>query len=418
MIGCAGNPHLAAAQPEEEIIMPKRRAHGEGTLSYDAKRKRWFYYLPRDETGARQRISGKTRAEVLAKAEELKAKRAQGLDLDAKQPTIEQFSEVWLRDVVKRTRRASTHDSYEQMFRLYINPRLGKIRLDKLTAARVQGWINMLVDAGHRAATVRNAYLRLRGMLDVAVRYRLINANPAKEVDLPPLTNDRPRVLSLAEARVLLRAADGTLDLRKPYTTKNRRTKKQPKLGTRYALVYHLLLALGLRRGECLGLSWDDLDWEAGTVQVRRQVQVVKMKVVVSEYTKTDAGRRTLPLAPALLERLRAYRLNQEEERALMGPGWNERGLIFVAETGAPVGPSNLARHYRVLLVCAGLGPLRLHDLRHTCATLLGERISDRVIAAILGHTPGTVTARYAKVTLTQMREALEGLYQELTEAD
>lgn len=398
--------------------MPKRRAHGEGTLSYDETRKRWFYYLPRDETGARQRVSGKTRAEVLAKAEALKSKRAQGLALDAKQPTIEQFSEVWLRDVVQRTRRASTHDSYEQMFRLYINPRLGKIRLDKLTAARVQGWINTLVDAGHSAATVRNAYLRLRGMLDVAVRYRLITANPAKDVDLPQLTNDRPRVLSLAEARILLRAADGIIDLRKPYTTKNNRTKNLPKLGTRYALVYHLLLALGLRRGEGLGLSWDDVDWEASTVQVRRQVQVVTLKVVVSEYTKTDAGRRILPIAPALLERLRAYRRNQEEERALMGSGWNERGLIFVTENGTPVSPSNLLRHYQMLLACAGQGPLRLHDLRHTCATLLGERTSDRVIAAILGHTPGTVTARYAKVTLSQMREALEGLYQELTAAD
>lgn len=398
--------------------MPKRRDHGAGTISYDEKRKRWFYYLPRDEMGVRQRVSGKTKADVLAKAEELKAKRAQGLDLDTKQPTIEQFSEVWLRDAVKRTRRASTHASYAQIFRLYINPKIGKIRLDKLTAARVQGWINMLVDAGHSAATVRNAYLRLRGMLDVAVRYRLINANPAKEVDLPQLNNDRPRVLTLAEARALLRAADGKLDLRKPYVTSDGRTKSMPKLSTRYALIYHLLLALGLRRGEGLGLSWDDLDWEASTVQVRRQVQAISAKVIVNEYTKTDAGRRTLPLAPALLERLRAHQLNQQEERALMGPGWNERGLIFATDTGGPVSPSNLRRHYQMLLTCAGLTPLRLHDLRHTCATLLGERVGDRVIAAILGHTPGTVTARYAKVTLTQMREALEGLYQELTDVD
>lgn len=126
-----------------------------------------------------------------------------------------------------------------------------------------------------------------------AVRYRLINANPAKEVDLPQLNNDRARVLSLAEARALLRAADRSLDLRKPYKTSDGRTKSMPKLSTRYALIYHLLLALGLRRGEGLGLSWDDLDWEARTVHVRRQVQAISAKVVVSEYTKTDAGRRT-----------------------------------------------------------------------------------------------------------------------------
>jgi integrase len=160
------------------------------------------------------------------------------------------------------------------------------------------------------------------------------------------------------------------------------------------------------------------VDWEAGTVQVRRQVQQINAKTVVSEYTKTDSGRRVLPLAPALLARLRAHWQNQQEERALMGAEWNERNLVFPTETGVPVSPSNLLRHFRLLLVCAGLDHVRLHDLRHTCATLLGERVSDRVIAAILGHTPGTVTARYARVKLPQMREALEVLYQALTGAD
>jgi len=80
---------------------------------------------------------------------------------------------------------------------------------------------------------------------------------------------------------------------------------------------------------------------------------------MVSEYTKTDAGRRTLPLAPALLERLRAHWQKQQEERALVGEGWNERGQIFPSETGMPLSPSNLLRHFRLLLTCAGLEPIR-----------------------------------------------------------
>ena len=199
--------------------MPKRRASGEGTLTYDEARKRWIYYLPPDETGKRQRVSGKTQAEVLAKAEQLKAKRAQGLDLDTKQPTVEQFSEVWLRDVVRRTRRDSAHDTYSQMLRLYINPALGKIRLAKLTAPRMQSWVNGLVDAGCSPSTVRNAYLRLLGMLDVAVRYRLISSNPAADGELPAIRNDTAHALTLADAQGLLAAADGRLDRRAPYTT-------------------------------------------------------------------------------------------------------------------------------------------------------------------------------------------------------
>ncbi len=398
--------------------MPKRRASGEGTLTYDEARKRWIYYLPPDETGKRQRVSGKTQAEVLAKAEQLKAKRAQGLDLDTKQPTVEQFSEVWLRDVVRRTRRDSTHDTYSQMVRLYINPPLGKIRLAKLTAPRVQSWINGLVDAGRSPSTVRNAYVRLLGMLDVAVRYRLISSNPAADGELPAIRNDTAHALTLAEAQALLAAADGRLDRRAAYTTSNGRTKRPPKLTTRNAVLYHVLLALGLRRGEALGLYWSDLDWEAGTIRMRRQVQAIKHKIVISDYTKTDASQRTLPLAPALLARLRAHQGQQAEERALFGAAWKHPDLIFPSETGGPLHPPNLHRHYHVLLACAGLGHMRLHDLRHTCATLLGERASDRVIAAVLGHTPSTVTARYAKVTLSQLREALDAHYAELTRAD
>jgi integrase len=398
--------------------MPKRRARGEGTLTYDEARKRWIYYLPPDEAGRRQRVSGKTQAEAMAKAEELKAKRAQGLDLDTKQPTVEQFGAVWLRDVVQRTRRQSTYDGYDQMLRLYINPHLGKIRLDKLRAARVQAWVNLLVDQARSPSTVRNAYLRLRGMLDVAVRYRLINTNPAADIELPALNTDHIHVLTLAEARALLAAADGRLDKRPSYTTRDGRTKKLPQINPRYAALYHMLLALGLRRGEALGLRWIDLDWAAGSVQIRRQVQQIQNKVTISEYTKTDAGRRVLPLAPALLARLRIHEQNQQEERAHRGDAWKDQGLIFASESGLPMQPTNLHRHYQGVLASAGLSDVRLHDLRHTCATLLGERTSDRVIAAILGHTPGTITAHYAKVTLAQMRVALDAHYVELTAGD
>jgi integrase len=235
---------------------------------------------------------------VLAKAEQLKNSRIQGLDLDTKQPTIEQFGEVWLRDVVRRTRRDSTYDSYSQMIRLYINPGLGKIRLAKLTAARVQAWVNGLVDTQLSPSTVRNAYLRLRGMLDVAVRYRLISSNPAADVELPAISNDSAHALTLAQARALLLAADGRLDRRVTYTTSNGRTKRPPKITTRIAALYHVLLALGLRRGEALGLRWSDVDWDNGTVLIRRQVQLIKGRVVMSDYTKEVVFNYSLTVRP------------------------------------------------------------------------------------------------------------------------
>jgi integrase len=125
-----------------------------------------------------------------------------------------------------------------------------------------------------------------------------------------------------------------------------------------------------------------------------------------------------LPLAPRLLTRLRTHWAQQQEERALVGAAWHDHDLIVPSALGTPLGPSNIHRQYRTVTPAAGLPHIRIHDLRYTCATLLGDFTSDRVIGAILGHTPGSVTAKYAKVTIAQMREALDRLYQRLTAVD
>jgi integrase len=165
-------------------------------------------------------------------------------------------------------------------------------------------------------------------------------------------------------------------------------------------------------------VQWADVDWDAGTIQIRRQVQVIQGSITISDYTKTDAGQRMLPLAPGLLARLRTHWTQQQEERTLAGASWHDHDLIVPSELGTPLGPSNIHRQYRTVLPAAGLPHIRIHDLRHTCATLLGDLTSDRIISAILGHTPGSITAKYAKVTIAQMREALDTLYQRLTAPD
>lgn len=391
--------------------MTKKRADGEGTLFWDEGRQRWRGRLAADEAGKRPWFSGRTQAEALEARKTLEKKRDQGLDLTSKAPTVEQFGMAWLK-VVERHRRGTTADGYSQMLRLYINPHLGKVRVDKLTARRVQQWVDDLVDAGFSPHTVRNAYQRLRGMLRLAVRDGLIAANPARDVELPPLTREGVSSLTIEQAVRVLRAADGRLDARKPSKYHAKTTPPH-----RLSPLLHCYIELGLRKGEGLGLKWSDIDFKAGTVTIRRQVQSVRGQVVISEYTKTDAGRRTLPVSRSLLDRLRAHRASQADERKVAG-AWHEHGLVFPSERGTPISPSNAWKMVQRLATRAGLDGMRVHDLRRTCATLLGQRgVQEIVIGAILGHSAGSVTGKYMDVSIDQMREAIEGLSDALARA-
>jgi integrase len=152
------------------------------------------------------------------------------------------------------------------------------------------------------------------------------------------------------------------------------------------------LLGLRLRRGEVLGLRWADLDWEAKTIKVTQQVQLVAKKVVIST-PRTEGSGRPLPLTAGMIARLERKREPQKAEREALGEAWKEHGLIFATELGTPTSPRNLNRTFDVARTRAKLTGVRLHDLRHAFATLLGELgVAEGVIGALLGYVPSNIT--------------------------
>jgi integrase len=365
--------------------MSRRRGNNEGTIFQD-KDGVWWAQLPPDDQGRRPKRRAKTQREARDKLRELERERAQGMNLTAKQPTVEEFATTWLEQVVRRSVKASTHDSYRYIITRYVIPAIGNLRLDKLTTPRVQKLVNDLTDQEYSPSTVRNAYIRLSAMLDVAVSYRLITHNVANGVVLPKIGTGPQRALTVDEARALL-AALGQI---------------------RNVTAFYLLLGLGLRRGEVLGLRWADLDWEARTIRVTQQVQLVAKKVIIST-PKTEGSGRLLPLTSRMLARLQQKREAQETERRAQGAAWQDNGLIFATENGTPTSPRNLNRTFDVARARAKLTDVRLHDLRHTFATLLGELgVAEGVIGALLGHVPANITQHYARATLPAMREAVE----------
>ncbi len=272
--------------------------------------------------------------------------------------------------------------------RLHITPSLGQIELHKLTPARVRAWLNAKQEEpsarGTPLAPRTVAYLHaiLRAALADAQRDELTARNVATLVE-PPAVRRPPVVpLTIEEASAVARAT----------------------AGSRLAVLWLVLLSLGLRRGEALGLRWEDLDLEGGTVTLRRSLQRVRgdepdpvtgrrSGALVERRLKTDASAASLALPESLREALQEHRKDQEAQRA-RARVWVDDGLVFTTSVGTPLEPRNVSRDWQNVLSRAGVRRVRLHDLRHSAASfMLAQGVHMKVVQATLRHSRMSTTA-------------------------
>jgi integrase len=178
-----------------------------------------------------------------------------------------------------------------------------------------------------------------------------------------------------------------------------------------------LLVMLGVRRGEILALRWADVDLDAGTVAVLGSLQRVGPHLRRMP-TKTRGSLRTIPLPGPCVEALRTHRARQNTDRLAAGPRWVTTELVFTTRHGTPIEPRTVNRMFRTLTDTADLRPVRLHDLRHGCVSLLlALGVPPRTVMQIVGHTVMEMTMeRYGHVNLDDQREALNLLNQALKE--
>ena len=169
-------------------------------------------------------------------------------------------------------------------------------------------------------------------------------------------------------------------------------------------------LAVGLRQSEALGLRWADVDLEKGALSVRRGLHRVGGQGLVYEEPKADRSRRTVALPAQLVEALRAHRAAQLEERIAAGPLWQDHDLVFAQPNGRPIERKSDWRSWKALLRAADVREVRLHDGRHTAATLLlSEGVHPRVVMEVLGHAQmRTTTDTYSHVMPALGRDAAD----------
>jgi integrase len=229
----------------------------------------------------------------------------------------------------------------------------------------------------------------LRNALSNAMREELVSRNVATLVRIPSPRYKVGKGLTVDQVRLLLRAADGH----------------------RLYPLYLVAATMGLRRGELLGMRWEDLDLDRGTLRVEKTVQRVRGELRIQD-TKTEASEATLPVPEVTWIALLDHQKAQTAERVAAGEAWRDHGLVFPSEVGTPMEPRNLTRHFAGLRERAGLPTVRLHDLRHTVVTLLLELgVPPHLVQAIARHAHVDITLKiYAHSNLDAMREGMRRL--------
>ncbi len=349
-----------------------KRGQNEGSIFKRADG-RWCATLSlgRDEHGKRQRryFYGDTRRGVQEQLTKALRDQQQGLPVAPAKQTTGQFLHSWL-EGSRPSMRPSTFGAYESDIRLHLVPALGTIPLQKLSPQDVQKLIATKLSKGLEPSTVQHIRAVLRRALAQAVKWGLVPRNVAALVDPPHGEAIEQTPLTATEARALLEALKGD----------------------RLLAMYSVALALGLRRGEVCALKWQDVDLKAGTLYVRATLQRVGGKLQLLE-PKTEKSKRTIKLPSQLKSELRAHRDRMEGERDLAGDRWKENGFVFPTSIGTPYEPRNLNRHFTKLLARLGMPHSRVHDMRHTAASLLlAQGVSLRLVSEILGHSSTRVT--------------------------
>ena len=373
--------------------MTTRRVYGEGSI-YKRSDGRWCGSIRHEDAEGRHDrtvLYGRTKTEVRDKLKAALARVDDGSPVRDATATLAAWLKEWRKTQLAASNlKPTTKSLYRSISKTHLEPDpFGRITLDRLKPSHVDRLILELRAKKLASSTVRQVYHVLRLALAGAVRDKLIARNPCEAVKRPTVERTEAKYLSATDVSALLKAAEPS----------------------RYHALLELIARTGMRRGEALALKWDDVDTETGTLRVRGTLSRVDGTLVVSE-PKTAKSRRTLPLSPAVIARLKWQRAVQAREREQAANVWHETGFVFTTETGRPVDGRDLFRTLQAAAKKAKLSGIGIHTLRHSAATAMLENgVNLKAVSDLLGHSSIAITGDvYAHVSEGTARSAMDTL--------
>jgi integrase len=363
-------------------------------------------FLGRNEDGKRlyvNRTVHGTKKDAEAVLHDLLAKKGRGALSATSRERLGDFLDRWLRDVATHRVHARTLAVYEDCLARYIRPELGGIRLCDLKPARIQAVYSELLERGLSARTIQLAHAPLRSALQIAVKQKVLEYNPARAVELPTVQRSKAsHALDEAQHERFIKAAEAH----------------------EFGAPFMFAVATGMRPGEYAGLRWSDIDTDAAVARVERALARIRGEAGWRlKAPKTESGTRVVPLSDVALRALRKQRAWQAKAKLAAGRYWQEHDLVFTTELGTPIDVTNwtwryLKRHpskpgkVPAIFEVAGIpNTVRLYDLRHTFGTHAARVTDPRTVADLMGHSKVQVTLdTYVHPNLDRKREAIAKL--------
>lgn len=353
----------------------------------------------------RRHVMSKSKGTVVAKVRALERLRDEArVPTVGRAWTVEKWLTYWLEEIARPNLRESSYLAYKTAVLKHLVPVIGGQRLDRLEPEHLEAVYRLMIDRGAKPATAHQVHRTVRTALGEAQRRGHIGRNPAELTRPPRIRTELVEPFTVAEVQRLLATARHTRN------------------GARWAIA----LALGLRQGEALALRWDDVDLVGKSLRVR----ATRLRPVyehgcdgtcgksagycpqrhqrngITGATKSAAGNRVVGLPDELVALLEEQRQEQRAERLHAGSLWTEGGWVFATRTGGPIVPNSDYHEWRALLDRAGVRQARLHDARHTAATvLLVLGVPERTVMSIMGWSSTSMAARYQHVTDPIRRE-------------
>ena len=349
----------------------------------------------------RKSIYGKTQKEVRQKMTAVLRSIDNGTYQEPDKTTVSEWFDEWMKTFCKVKVKPLTYSSYEVAIKNHVKPRIGALKLQAVRGVHIQKLYNDMRENGLSPKTVKNIGAILHKAFSVALKQGMIQTNPCDAAELPKAVHKEIQPLTDAEIPLFLKAIEG-----------------HP-MGNAYALC----LFAGLREGECLGLSWEQVDFEGRRITVSQQLQYEKCKgakYYIADSTKSGKPRVIEP--PEIAFRyLKAERVKQAENKLAAGPAWNnEFNLVFTDPLGKHYIINTFYKNFKTIAESIGRADARPHDLRHTAATVAIAAGADvKSVQDLLGHATASFTLNVYAHTSDKMKKdtaaRMQSYYDNLT---